>query len=121
MSIRAAMRAVVVVALLASTDLFAHVSLSRSVPAAGSVVHASPAEVRLWFTHAIEARFSTLRILDSAGRQIDKLDKRVDSSDPTLLRISLPRLAPGTYRVHWRAVSIDTHVTTGEFRFTVQP
>ena len=30
---------------------------------------------------------------------------------------SLPDLKPGKYRVTWRAVSLDTHVTTGDFKF----
>jgi methionine-rich copper-binding protein CopC len=31
----------------------------------------------------------------------------------------LPALAPGRYRVVWRALSIDTHVTHGSFAFDV--
>ena len=33
----------------------------------------------------------------------------------------VPQLAPGTYRVTWRAVSVDTHVSKGEFTFDVAP
>ncbi len=29
--------------------------------------------------------------------------------------------APGAYTVHWQAVSVDTHHTQGDFRFTVKP
>ena len=28
-------------------------------------------------------------------------------------------LAPGTYQVHWRALSVDTHTTQGSFSFHV--
>jgi methionine-rich copper-binding protein CopC len=42
-------------------------------------------------------------------------------TDRTLLRISLPPLAPGKYRVTWRVLSVDTHVATGEFTFDVAP
>jgi methionine-rich copper-binding protein CopC len=123
MNVRAGLRAAASLALLASfsTDLSAHVSLYRAVPAVSSVVHASPVEVRLWFTHTIEAAFSTVKVLDSNGRQVDKRDKQVEPSDPTLLRVSLAPLVPGTYRVYWRAVSVDTHVTRGQFTFTVRP
>ena len=30
------------------------------------------------------------------------------------------KLAPGTYTVKWRAVSVDTHHTQGDFDFTVK-
>jgi methionine-rich copper-binding protein CopC len=33
----------------------------------------------------------------------------------------LKPLTPGVYTVTWRAVSVDTHVTTGDFKFTVAP
>ena len=36
-----------------------------------------------------------------------------------LLKVSLPPLGPGTYRVAWRVVSVDTHVTSGSFTFQV--
>ncbi len=38
---------------------------------------------------------------------------------PKLLRVSLPNLAPGTYRVMWRVLSVDTHVSEGDFTFDV--
>jgi len=34
-----------------------------------------------------------------------------------LLTVSLPKLKPGKYKVVWRVVSVDTHVTTGNFTF----
>ena len=38
-----------------------------------------------------------------------------------MLRVTLAPLAPGTYRVVWRVLSVDTHVTEGDFTFTVVP
>jgi methionine-rich copper-binding protein CopC len=35
--------------------------------------------------------------------------------------MSLKPLTQGVYTVTWRAVSVDTHVTTGDFKFTVAP
>jgi methionine-rich copper-binding protein CopC len=43
----------------------------------------------------------------------------VDAADKLLLRVSLQDLPPGAYTVQWRAVSIDTHVTQGQFVFRV--
>jgi methionine-rich copper-binding protein CopC len=34
--------------------------------------------------------------------------------------VSLPKLAPGKYRISWQAVAVDTHRTSGTFDFTIQ-
>jgi len=36
-----------------------------------------------------------------------------------MIRIGLKTLSPGSYRVHWRAVSLDTHRSEGSFAFSV--
>ena len=41
--------------------------------------------------------------------------------DAKVLHVSLPKLAPGTYRVKWRVLSVDTHVSEGEFTIDVAP
>jgi methionine-rich copper-binding protein CopC len=99
----------------------AHAFLDHATPAVGSAVRASPAQVKLWFTQRLEPAFSTARVSDRSGKQIDKGDPQVDPADATLLRVSLPQLAPGTYRVTWRVLSVDTHVTEGDFTFDVAP
>lgn len=99
----------------------AHAFLDHARPAVGSTVHGSPAEVELWFTQELEPAFSTVRVLDQNGRQVDKGDKKVDRGDKTLLRVSVPQLPPGNYRVIWRVLSVDAHVTEGDFTFNVAP
>jgi len=77
--------------------------------------------VRIWFTEAIEPRFSSIQVFDAAGKQVDKKDTHSDPSNRSLLQVSLPPLGPGTYKVVWRVMSLDTHVTNGDFRFQVAP
>jgi len=60
-------------------------------------------------------------VLDQSGRQVDKKDKQVDRGDPAQIKVSVPALATGTYRVIWHALSVDTHVTDGDFTFEVVP
>jgi copper resistance protein C len=107
--------------MLAAGAAFAHAFLDRALPAVGSTVHGSPTEVRLWFTQRLEPAFSTVRVLDARGTQVDAKDKRVDAGDATLLRVSLPKLAPGKYRVVWRVLSADSHATQGDYSFEVAP
>ena len=97
----------------------AHAFLDHATPAVGSAVHGAPAQVKLWFTQELEPAFSSVRVMDRSGRQVDKGDPQVDRADATLLQVSLPQLAPGTYRVAWRVLSVDTHVTEGDFTFDV--
>jgi methionine-rich copper-binding protein CopC len=104
---------------LVATPAFAHAFLDHALPAVGSTVHAPPREVRLWFTEALEPAFSKVRVLDSSGREVDAGNSHVDTADPAIVTTTLPSLPPGTYRVVWRAVSVDTHVTEGDFTFDV--
>ncbi len=99
----------------------AHAVLIRATPAAASAVHASPAMVQLWFSERVEAAFSSVEILDGAGKRVDAGDSHVDGADPKSLMVSLPHLASGTYRVAWRVLSVDTHVSKGEYRFDIAP
>lgn len=103
------------------TQAFAHAFLDHARPAVGSTVRGSPTEIRLWFTAPLEPAFSTLKVLDKSGRQVDMKDKQVDRGDPAQIRITVPALANGTYRVIWHALSVDTHVTDGDFTFEIEP
>jgi methionine-rich copper-binding protein CopC len=99
--------------------LEAHAFLERADPAVGSSVQTSPSEVRIRFTENIEPAVSSIQVFDTSGKQVDKRDLHLDRSDHALLHISLPQLDVGTYKVVWRVVSVDTHVTNGNFTFRV--
>ena len=104
-------------ALLAANPAYAHAFLDHASPAVGSTVHGAPAELRLWYTQELEPAFSMVKVTDASGKQVDKGDKHVDASDKSQMIISLQSLPPGTYHVVWRALSVDTHVTSGSFTF----
>jgi copper resistance protein C len=87
----------------------------------GSKVHGSPARVKIWFTERLEPALSKIQVFDAAGQQVDKRDVQADKSNAALLSVSLRALQPGKYKVVWRVVSVDTHVTTGDFSFEVTP
>ena len=105
----------------AALDAAAHAFLDHAAPAVGSTVHGSPSQVKLWFTQQLEPAFSSAQVLDNSGKRIDKADARVDTNDPSVLLVSLSQLTPGTYKVTWRVLSVDTHVTEGDFTFDVAP
>jgi methionine-rich copper-binding protein CopC len=104
-----------------AADATAHAVLERAEPRPASKVRTMPAEVKLWFTESLEPTFSTVRVVDAQDRRVDREDVRVDAANPALLRVSLPPLPAGTYRVIWRVVSVDTHVSQGQFTFSYAP
>ena len=99
----------------------AHAFIDHAEPAVGSKVTHAPSQVRIWFTEALEAAFSTLKVLDAAGHEVQQGKAQIDKTNSKILQAGLPALAPGTYKVVWRAVSVDTHVTHGDFTFTIAP
>jgi copper resistance protein C len=105
--------------LVGSGRLEAHAFLQRAEPAVGSKVQTSPGKLRIWFSEKIEPAFSTVQVFDVSGKEVDKGDVHLDRSNHALLQLSLPPLQPGTYKVVWRVVSVDTHVTNGNFSFRV--
>ena len=107
--------------LLPASRLTAHAFLARADPPVGGKVRAAPAAVRIWFTEAIKPAFSSIEVFDTTGKQVDKKDTRSADSNQSLLQVSLSRLEPGTYKVVWRVMSADTHVTNGDFTFQVAP
>jgi methionine-rich copper-binding protein CopC len=102
-----------------SARLEAHAFLKDAQPGVGSTVQTSPSEVRIRFTENIEPAFSSVQVLDASRKEVDKRDLHLDRSDHALLHVSLPRLGAGIYKVVWRVVSVDTHVTNGSFTFQV--
>lgn len=102
-----------------SGRLEAHAFLKNATPAVGSTIPTSPGEVRISFSEKIEPAFSMIQVFDASGKQVDKHDVHVSHSDQSVMAISLPPLQAGTYKVVWRVVSIDTHVTKGSFTFRI--
>jgi len=98
---------------------FAHAHLSRSAPAADSTVSVAPKEIRLWFTQALEQDPSSLTVVDATGHSVAQGKMRLDPEDKKQMVLALESLKAGTYKVAWKAASVDGHATNGEFTFTV--
>jgi methionine-rich copper-binding protein CopC len=76
--------------------------------------------VQLWFNERLEAAFSRLTVVDGDGRQVDAGDIRVSPDDPKRLSVGVAPLAPGTYTVRYRVLSVDGHIVESEFSFTIR-
>ncbi|TAL40510.1 MAG: copper resistance protein CopC [Methylovulum sp.] len=111
--------ALVIGLLLPVTSAWGHAFPDHSEPRVGWTVDKSPAQVRIWFDGALEPVFSSIKVVNVNGEQVDKQDGRVNPADRTLLEVGLPTLPPGRYRVYWSVIAIDTHRTEGDYPFTI--
>jgi copper resistance protein C len=108
-------------ALAGACCAFAHAHLDRASPSVGSTVSPAPKEVVLWFTNQLEPAFSSIEVRDEKGAPVQAGKASVDRRDRTQLRVPLKTLSPGTYKVIWRVLSVDTHRTQRDFSFRVGP
>ncbi|MDI1346182.1 MAG: copper resistance protein CopC, partial [Pseudolabrys sp.] len=93
----------------------------HAMPAAGSVQGQAPKEVTIWFTEALEPKFSTIEVRDSKGVAMQAGPATLAPGNTAQLRVPLKDLSAGTYKVIWRVLSVDTHRSQGEFTFRVGP
>src|SRR5580700_192493 len=115
------MRNIIVIILLAlapvgATVAQAHAFLDHADPRVGSTVQTAPHELSLSFTQNLEPAFSTVEVRDANGARVDQGKAQISVD---VMRVGLKPLPPGTYKVHWRALSVDTHTTEGSFSFQV--
>jgi methionine-rich copper-binding protein CopC len=103
--------------LLSGPPAFAHAHLNASTPAANATLTTAPAEVILDFSEEVEPKFSTIVVMDAKGTRVDQNDVHLATGNAKRLVVSLKSLAPGSYKVDWKAISVDTHKTSGSFGF----
>jgi len=106
---------------LAGTQAFAHAQLERATPPVGGTV-APPSEIRLEFSEGVEPNFSGVKLTSANGASVPLGPAKTEAGRAAVLIVPIAKpLSPGVYTVHWRAVSVDTHRTQGDFQFTVRP
>jgi copper resistance protein C len=102
--------------LVATEAASAHAFLDHAEPRVGSSVPTAPRQLSLWFTQNLEPAFTTVEVQNSAGARVDQGKPRIAANE---MHVGLKPLSPGTYRVLWHALSVDTHTTEGSFTFQV--
>ena len=112
-------RALLIVALLTvARPVMAHSPLEQSRPLDGAVLAQAPDKLELVFRHPVHLASVVLSpagggdVIAIATGHMDKAIERYE--------LPLPRLAPETYTVDWRALAGDGHVMSGSFSFTVR-
>ena len=104
-----------------ATTAFAHAQLVKAIPPVGGTV-ASASEIRLQFSEGVEPRFSKVSVTGPGGVAVLLGAAKTEPGNQAVLIAPISRSLPaGAYKVHWHAVSVDTHHTQGSFEFTVKP
>jgi methionine-rich copper-binding protein CopC len=99
--------------LLFPQDANAHAILLRSDPVKDSILSASPAQIRMWFTENLNPTFSTASVVNAANSaanvqkdvktHVDKGNAHVSASDSKEMDVSLkPNLPSAVYVVLYR-------------------
>ena len=99
----------------------AHLKLQSSVPAQGDTVRTSLTEIRLTFTQAVDPRYTSITLLDSAGQPLELGTLTPVGEGKTrefVYRLSTP-VVSGSFVVRWKTAGADGHVVTGSFDFVV--
>ena len=106
----------ILLVVMAGSAAQAHAFLDHAEPRVGSTVPTAPREVSLSFTQNVEPAFSSVEVSDANGARVDLGKPKISA---TTMRVGLKPLPPGTYRVRWQVLSVDTHTTEGNFTFQV--
>ena len=100
--------------LAASSSLFAHGMMSDSYPKNGAIMADPTEHVAINFTKP--TKLMTLKVVDAKGNAIDTDFKRVKAA-AVHFKAMLSNIAPGDYKVHWKAMGNDGHLGKGFFGF----
>jgi copper transport protein len=99
----------------------AHALVRTSSPPNGAVLSKPPSRVVITFTEPPDPKLSFVKVLNSAGRDVERGSSTAVPGRPEQLQVPLqPNLPNGVYTITWRTVSrVDGHVTGGSLTFGV--
>ena len=97
----------------------AHPFTEETIPNLSSNAPTGVSEVIVYFSEPVELNFSTLKVLDNNGNQIDNKDTDYYQDEKSLIITTSP-LEDGVYTVTTKVLSkIDGHLVPGAFLFAV--
>lgn len=105
---------------LTSLPVFSHAIMVKSQPEENVTLSSSPKQIDVWFNDKVGNEYKALAVIDSSGNRVDNKDAQQELMDPSHIYCTTQTLSPGTYTIRYRVVSIDTHIVTGKFQFTIK-
>ena len=110
----------IIASLAMPANVLAHAIMVKSQPEADSTITESPKQVDTWFNDKVGSEYKALAVINSAGKRVDNKDAAQETFDQSHLYTTVTDLPPDTYTVRYRVVSMDTHIVTGKFKFTIK-
>jgi len=107
-------------AMAGTTSAWAHAGLQSATPAKDAEIAAAPKEITLQFNEKLEAAFSTAKLVDSTGKQVNIEKATLDATNPSVMKLAVPTLSPGKYKVEYVGFGHDGHRRKGDYSFTVK-
>lgn len=104
------------VALAFPASAYAHATLQSTTPSFGKELQTAPTTIRLDFDQVVKVLPGAVQVLNAKGVNF-AVSSRVDGTDVVANVRTLPT---GAYTVRWRAISADSHVTSGVWTFGVR-
>jgi copper resistance protein C len=106
--------------LMAQAPALAHATLQEARPARDAELATPPKEIVLSFNERLEPAFSQAMLLNADGTPAGAGKAAIDAADPAVMKLPLPALKPGRYRVEYVVVGHDGHRRKGDYSFTVK-
>jgi methionine-rich copper-binding protein CopC len=97
---------------------WAHAILRESTPAINSTVAGPDLDISMRFNVRIDGTRS--RVLLVAPDGTSSALKLASQAKPDILQTRAAGLKPGTYKLQWKVLASDGHMSSGEIPFTVK-
>jgi copper resistance protein C len=110
--------AVMALALIAPAAALAHPQVITRSPEAGSKLKASPKQIVVSFSEALEIPLCNAKIVGPDGKPVPIGSLATDKDSLSLIIPIKAKLKPGIYTVSWEIVTED-HDVPGRYRFEV--
>ena len=97
---------------------WAHAILRESTPALNSTVQGPDVDVSMRFNVRIDGSRSRVLLVAPDGKTSTL--KLASQSKPDILQTHASDLKPGAYKLQWKVLASDGHMSNGEISFTVK-
>ena len=109
----------VILVVMGLSPAFAHPFTIDTIPDEFSNIPVGETEIVVVYSESVEIDFSTLRVIDGSGRQVDNRDTAYHEGEHSL-RVTTPPLGEGVYTVTSKVLSkVDGHLVDYAFIFAV--
>jgi copper transport protein len=100
---------------------YEHAFISSSIPSAYESIPSAPSKINIIFSDPVDIKYSSIKVVDPNGKQVQNNDLHYTNSDHTGLEVTLQSGLPnGIYTVSTKVLdATDGHVTTPGIVFGV--